>query len=58
LSRSGALATTANPLALGAYDTVGHYPLPNGSRLDEVVIWARTLSDADVAARFAGAPAP
>jgi hypothetical protein len=58
LSRSGVLVTTTNAVVLGAYDTAGSYPLPNGSRLDEVVIWARTLSDADVAARFANAPAP
>jgi len=58
LTRSGSLTTTANTLVLGAYDTSGSLALPNGSRLDDVVIWARTLSAADVAARFAGAPAP
>jgi hypothetical protein len=58
LTRSGALTTTTNPVLLGAYDPAGDFPLPNGSRLDDVVIWARTLSPADVAARFANAPAP
>ena len=58
LARAGTLTTTANSLLLGAYDSAGDFALPSGSRLDDVVVWARTLSAAEVAARFAGAPAP